>query len=91
MASEVFSELSSLTTERPKVQRTRAGLQKRTRSPEASSGPIPIPDIEPKPIARDAEAVRANFSNFHSATNRARSDVGDSPYMDGTSPDEVTP
>jgi len=90
MASEVFSELSSLTTERPKVQRTRAGLQKRSRVPGATE-PTPIPDIEPKPVARDAEAVRANFSNFHSATRGARGDVGDSPHIHGTPPDEVTP
>ncbi len=91
MASAVFSELSSLTTERPKVQRTHAGLQKRTRAPGAPTEPTPIADIEPKPVLRDAEAVRASFSDFHSATTRGRSDVGDLPHIHGTPPDEVTP
>ncbi|MDE0572020.1 ATP-binding protein [Demequina sp. B12] len=77
MTSAVFSELSSLAAERPKVEKTRAGLQKRR--------PADAPPVEVKPLAaeptatpsadRDAEAVRHRFSSFYSGTQRARSDV----------------
>jgi hypothetical protein len=72
-ASAVFSELSSLAAERPKVEKTSAGLAKRTpvaREPEP---------VEPAQVAasapRDAEAVRSRFSAFYSGTQRARDDV----------------
>jgi hypothetical protein len=76
VTSEVFSELSSLSSERPKVQKTKAGLAKRR-----SDGAKPV---EVKPIQqevtlkhadRDADAVRSRFSSFYSGTQRARSDV----------------
>lgn len=82
VASAVFSELSSLVAERPKVEKTRAGLIKRT--PVA-----PAPQEEPEPAAlpdasRDADAVRSRFSAFYTSTRRNRSDVDNSGAGTGT-------
>ncbi|WP_084125250.1 ATP-binding protein [Demequina sp. NBRC 110054] len=77
VASAVFSEFASFATERPKVQKTKAGLTKRERTK---------PVEEPKPLEaevkiteapRDADAVRQRFSSFYSGTQRARSDVAE--------------
>lgn len=75
--SDVFSEFSSLTAERPKVEKTRAGLAKRQKAP-AAERPAPEPletEVSIPAAPRDAEAVRSRFSNFYSGTQRARSDV----------------
>ncbi|WP_061961389.1 ATP-binding protein [Demequina flava] len=80
MTSAVFSELSSLAAERPKVEKTRAGLQKRR---PASAPPVEVKPLEAEPQPqgtgdapeRDADAVRERFSSFYSGTQRARSDV----------------
>ena len=78
LTSQVFSEFSSLATERPKLETTRAGLQRR-RSVDA-----PAPDVKPieqevqlTPKDRDADEVRSRFSSFYSGTQRARSDVAE--------------
>lgn len=73
-ASEVFSELSSLAKERPKVEKTRAGLVKRT-PVEREAEAIPSADVAAPEVPRDAEAVRNRFSSFYSGTQRARDDV----------------
>jgi hypothetical protein len=72
--SEVFSELSSLAAERPKVEKTRAGLVKRT-PVEREAEPEAGADIAAAEVPRDAEAVRNRFSSFYSGTQRAREDV----------------
>lgn len=80
VASEVFSELSSLTAERPKVVKTSAGLTKRTPvepKPEAAEEPVYTPHD------RDAEGVRDRFSSFYSGTRRAREDAAQ-PYADSS-------
>jgi hypothetical protein len=78
VTSSVFSELSSLSAERPKVDTTRAGLQRR-RAADA-------PAVQVKPIEsevqlshkeRDADEVRDRFSSFYSGTQRARHDVAE--------------
>ena len=72
-ASAVFSELSSLAAERPKVETTRAGLAKRTPVPREV---VPDEPVQAAPSApRDAEAVRSRFSAFYSGTQRAKDDV----------------
>jgi len=78
LTSQVFSEFSSLATERPKLETTRAGLQRR-RSVDS-----PAPDVTPieqevllTPKDRDADEVRSRFSSFYSGTQRARSDVAE--------------
>ena len=75
-ASEVYSEFNSLSSERPTVDRTRAGLQRR--QPTAPSA-VPQPAPEPEPVAaqaqRDPDAIRAQFSQFYAATQRARTDA----------------
>ncbi|MBC7299084.1 MAG: hypothetical protein H5T82_09335 [Demequina sp.] len=73
-ASEVFSELSSLAAERPKVEKTRAGLVKRT-PVERETEPESSADVAAPEVPRDAEAVRSRFSSFYSGTQRAREDV----------------
>lgn len=72
-ASAVFSELSSLAAERPKVEKTSAGLQKRT--PVAREEPREEPVAAAAAAPRDADAVRSRFSAFYSGTQRARDDV----------------
>jgi len=72
-ASAVFSELSSLAAERPKVETTRAGLAKRT--PVAREEVPETPAQVGESVPRDAEAVRSRFSAFYSGTQRARDDV----------------
>jgi hypothetical protein len=72
-ASAVFSELSSLAAERPKVETTRAGLAKRT---PVAREEVPEESAQSAPSApRDAEAVRRRFSAFYSGTQRAKDDV----------------
>jgi hypothetical protein len=72
-ASAVFSELSSLASERPKVETTRAGLAKRT---PVAREVVPDEPVQAAPSApRDAEAVRSRFSAFYSGTQRAKDDV----------------
>jgi hypothetical protein len=72
-ASAVFSELSSLAAERPKVEKTSAGLAKRT---PVAREPEPIQPVQVVAAApRDAEAVRSRFSAFYSGTQRARDDA----------------
>jgi hypothetical protein len=76
MASAVFSEFSSLTAQRPKVERTRAGLQKRR---PADAPPVQVEQIEEDlstaHIDRNPDEVRSRFSSFYSGTQRARTDV----------------
>ncbi|NTV39426.1 MAG: hypothetical protein HGA51_05650 [Demequinaceae bacterium] len=72
-ASAVFSELSSLAAERPKVETTRAGLAKRTPVAREVVREEPVQSAPAEP--RDAEAVRSRFSAFYSGTQRAREDV----------------
>ena len=72
--SEVFSELSSLAAERPKVEKTRAGLVKRT-PVEREADSEGSADVAEPEVPRDAEAIRHRFSSFYSGTHRARDDV----------------
>ena len=72
-ASAVFSELSSLAAERPKVETTRAGLAKRTPVAREVVSDEPVQAAPSAP--RDAEAVRSRFSAFYSGTQRAKDDV----------------
>ena len=76
LTRSVFSELSSLSESRPKVEKTRAGLQKRR---AVTAKPVEVTPIAEEvtltPKDRDAEAVRHRFSSFYSGTQRARSDV----------------
>ncbi|WP_084079385.1 ATP-binding protein [Demequina sp. NBRC 110057] len=78
VASAVFSELSSLAAERPKIEKTRAGLQKRRQS---DAPPVEVKPLEEEvavtPAERDADAVRNRFSAFYSGTQRARQDAAD--------------
>ena len=83
--SAVFSELSSLVSERPKVATTRAGLTKRT--PVAREKPAPEPEQAVAQAPRDAEAVRSRFSAFYSGTQRARDDAH---HSHGTTHDQHT-
>ena len=75
-ASAAFSELSSLASERPKIEKTRAGLQKRR---SADAPPVEVKPLEESvevaPSQRDADAVRHRFSAFYSGTQRARQDA----------------
>ena len=73
-ASDVFSELSSLAAERPKLEKTRAGLVKRT-PVEKVEEEGPTVDVATPAVPRDAESVRNRFSSFYSGTQRARDDV----------------
>lgn len=76
LTSAVFSEFSSLASERPKVEKTRAGLERRR---PRNAKPVEVkpiaetPDIAP--TKRDADAIRNRFSSFYSGTKRARDDV----------------
>lgn len=76
--SSVFSEFSSLSSQRPKVEKTRAGLQKRR---AVDAPPVEVKPIEEEvvvaPRNRDADAVRSRFSSFYSGTQRARSDAAE--------------
>lgn len=78
VTSAVFSEFSSLAAERPKVERTRAGLERRRPS---DAKPVEVKPIEETPeivpVKRDADAIRSRFSSFYSGTQRARDDVAD--------------
>ncbi|WP_082227281.1 sensor histidine kinase [Demequina rhizosphaerae] len=74
----VFSELSSLSASRPKVEKTKAGLQKRRRPEETPVEATPLEDeVTLSPKERDAEAVRSRFSSFYSGTQRARTDAAE--------------
>lgn len=93
VASEVFSELSSLTSVRPKVEKTRAGLVKRERVPE-SEAPKPEPIAAPSSehYDRDPEAIRTRVSSFYSGKFRAQADAAEfERTMQGASANEVTP
>lgn len=73
-----FSELSSLSETRPKVEKTRSGLQRRRKVDEPPAAVEPIAeDVTLAPKERDAEAVRSRFSNFYSGTQRARNDAAE--------------
>ncbi|WP_169746712.1 HAMP domain-containing histidine kinase [Demequina silvatica] len=73
-----FSELSSLSESRPRVEKTKAGLQKRRRPEAAPVETTPLEDeVTLAPKERDAEAVRSRFSSFYSGTQRARSDAAE--------------
>src|SRR5690606_667309 len=76
LASAVFSEFNSLASERPKVEKTRAGLERRRPS---DAKPVEVKPIEDNvgiaPVKRDADAIRERFSSFYSGTQRARSHV----------------
>lgn len=74
-ASDAFSELSSLAMERPKVEKTRAGLVKRTPVEKVAQEPEKPAAPTPHAGPRDADAVRSRFSAFYSGTQRARDDV----------------
>ncbi|WP_062318674.1 sensor histidine kinase [Demequina maris] len=74
----VFSELSSLSASRPKVEKTKAGLQKRRRAEEPPVEATPLEEeVTLSPKERDAEAVRSRFSSFYSGTQRARTDAAE--------------
>jgi signal transduction histidine kinase len=76
--SDVFSELSSLSAERPKVEKTRAGLQKRRSEDSVPVQVTPIEEpVEATPANRNAEELRNRFSSFYSGTHRARQDVAE--------------
>jgi hypothetical protein len=76
--SEVFSELSSLSAERPKVEKTRAGLAKRRADDAPPVEVAPIEEAPPVPAAqRNPEELRDRFSSFYSGTQRARRDVAE--------------
>lgn len=76
ITSAVFSELSSLSYERPVVEKTNAGLQRRRAAGEAAPEVKPIePEVHLAHKERDADEVRSRFSSFYSGTQRARSDV----------------
>ena len=76
LASAVFSEFSSLTSERPKVERTRAGLQKRVPVEVQPQAAQPAEeDLSLAHIDRNPDDVRTRFSSFYSGTQRARTDV----------------
>lgn len=76
VTSAVFSEFSSLATERPKVEKTRAGLERRR---PTNAKPVEIKPIKDSvtitPAKRDADEIRKRFSSFYSGTQRARDDV----------------
>ncbi|WP_169746528.1 ATP-binding protein [Demequina phytophila] len=73
-----FSELSSLSESRPRVEKTKAGLQKRRRTEAAPVETTPLEDeVTLAPKERDAEAVRSRFSSFYSGTQRARTDAAE--------------
>ncbi|MFN3867286.1 MAG: hypothetical protein ACK4MD_11340, partial [Demequina sp.] len=78
LTSAVFSELSSLAQRRPKVEKTRAGLQRRR---PADAEPVQVTplaeDASLAPAERNADAVRSRFSAFYSGTQRARDDVAE--------------
>lgn len=76
--SSVFREFSSLSAERPKVEKTRAGLQKRRAAdaPPVEVTPIDL-DVVVAPRERNADDVRSRFSSFYSGTARARSDAAE--------------
>lgn len=76
LTSAVFSEFSSLASERPKVEKTRAGLERRRPSDAKPVEVTPIAETpEIAPTERDADAIRDRFSSFYSGTQRARDDV----------------
>jgi signal transduction histidine kinase len=78
MASSVFSELSSLSSERPKVERTKVGLQRRRPADAPAPEVTPIEDVVDAPrVSRDADTIRSRFSSFYSGTQRARTDVAE--------------
>ena len=74
-ASDAFSELSSLAMERPKVEKTRAGLVKRAPVERKPAEPEQPAAPSPHAAPRDAEAIRSRFSAFYSGTQRARTDA----------------
>ncbi len=78
LTRSVFSELNSLSESRPKVDKTKAGLQRRQRPADAPDEVTPIEDeVTLAPKERDAEAVRDRFSSFYSGTQRAREDAAE--------------
>ncbi len=70
-----FSELSSLSVERPNVQRTSVGLARREKVADQPA-PTPIDAGHLAPAPRDPEQVRDRYTSFYSGSNRARQDVG---------------
>ena len=89
VATAVFSELRSLSSERPTIQRTRAGLTRRERSAVATVAPA---DAESRAVERDPETVRANFAGFYTGTTRGRADAAAQPTdVRGSLDNEVTP
>jgi signal transduction histidine kinase len=89
VATAVFSELRSLSSERPTIQRTRAGLTRRERSAVATVAPV---DVEPRAADRDPETVRANFAGFYTGTTRGRADAAAQlTDVRGSLDNEVTP
>jgi signal transduction histidine kinase len=90
VASAVFSELRSLSSERPTIQRTKAGLTRRAPSALATAGPLV--EVESKAVARNPETVRASFAGFYTGTTRGRADAAALPTdVHGSSNNEVTP
>ena len=90
VASAVFSELRSLSSERPTIQRTKAGLTRR--APSALATAVPPAEVEPRAVDRDPETVRANFAGFYSGTTRGRADAAAQPTdVHGSSNNEVQP
>ncbi|MDN4487604.1 ATP-binding protein [Demequina sp. SYSU T00039] len=78
LARDVFAELSSLSESRPKVEKTKAGLQKRRKPAEVEPEVTPLDEeVTLAHKERDAEAVRNRFSSFYSGTQRARSDAAE--------------
>ncbi|WP_144276248.1 ATP-binding protein [Demequina sp. NBRC 110053] len=89
VTSAVFSELSSLAAERPKIEKTSAGLQRRRPTGAAPVEVKPIEEsVEIAPAERDADAVRNRFSSFYSGTQRAKDDVAS--FERQTEPAEAT-
>ncbi len=89
VANAVFSELRSLSSERPTIQKTKAGLARRERSAVATAAPVD--EAESKAVERDPETVRANFAGFYTGTARGRADAAVHPTDVHGVNNEVTP
>jgi hypothetical protein len=90
VAIAVFSELRSLSSERPTIQRTKAGLTRR--EPSALATAVAPAEVASRAVERDPETVRANFAGFYTGTTRGRADAAAlSTDVHGSSNNEVTP
>jgi signal transduction histidine kinase len=90
IASAVFSELRSLTSERPTIHRTKAGLTRR--EPSALATASAPAEVAARAVERDPETVRANFAGFYTGTTRGRADAAALPIdVHGSTNNEVAP